>query len=216
MTFLDSFVATPLAEALGWALVHSLWQGAIIATAVAAVRLVAPSAVIRYTAACAGLLLAAVGFGITFLRLTPAGVHFQPLQALARPVSEALAVVESASSLHPDLIAIIPWLAPLWIVGLSVVYIRQAAGLVLVYRLRRRGVCQAPRNWQQELTRLGARMKLSRPVRLTESCLAETPVVVGCTSTINNGISKIIAKLMASDFSARPGPEVVVTPSEPV
>jgi Zn-dependent protease with chaperone function len=41
------------------------------------------------------------------------------------------------------------------------------------------GVCHAPEPWQQRLARLSARLRLSRPVRLLESCLLEIPVVIG-------------------------------------
>ena len=46
-------------------------------------------------------------------------------------------------------------------------------------RLRRRGVCAAAESWQSLLDRLAARLRLSRPVMLLESCLAEVPVVIG-------------------------------------
>ena len=36
-----------------------------------------------------------------------------------------------------------------------------------------------------------------------------------CTSTTRSGSSRETANPMVSDFSAMPGPEVVVTPSEP-
>jgi GWxTD domain-containing protein len=58
-------------------------------------------------------------------------------------------------------------------------YIRYAASLFLLQRLRRRGVCAAPYCWQQRLTRLSAQLRVSRPVLLLESCLADTPLVMG-------------------------------------
>jgi GWxTD domain-containing protein len=46
-------------------------------------------------------------------------------------------------------------------------------------RLRRRGVCAAAEFWQGRIDRLAARVRVSRPVSLLESCLAEVPVVIG-------------------------------------
>ena len=37
MRLLEAWVATPLAGAVGWALLHSLWEGAIVSAALAAV-----------------------------------------------------------------------------------------------------------------------------------------------------------------------------------
>jgi beta-lactamase regulating signal transducer with metallopeptidase domain len=43
----------------------------------------------------------------------------------------------------------------------------------------RRGISSAGREWQDRLGQLAARLRLSRPVGLLESCLAEAPVVIG-------------------------------------
>lgn len=45
--------------------------------------------------------------------------------------------------------------------------------------MRRRGVCYAPERWQKELARLSDRLRLSRPVLLIESSLADAPMVLG-------------------------------------
>lgn len=39
MRFLESFVETRIAGAIGWTLLHSLWQGAIVSVVFAAVLL---------------------------------------------------------------------------------------------------------------------------------------------------------------------------------
>ena len=79
----------------------------------------------------------------------------------------------------PGLAAIVPWLAPFWIVGVWIFALGQVAGWISVCRLRRRGVCCAPERWQKELARLSARLRVSRPILLLESCLADVPMVVG-------------------------------------
>ena len=53
------------------------------------------------------------------------------------------------------------------------------AGWLFAQRLRRRGVCVAPDFWQKKLSALSARLRISRPVLLVESCLTEVPVVLG-------------------------------------
>jgi GWxTD domain-containing protein len=52
-------------------------------------------------------------------------------------------------------------------------------GFLSVQRLRQRGVCYAPERWQKQLARLSAQLRLSRPILLLESCLADAPMVVG-------------------------------------
>ena len=65
-------------------------------------------------------------------------------------------------------------MAGVWIFALG-----QVAGWIWVSRLRRRGVCCAPEHWQKEIERLSARLRVSKPVQILESCLADVPMVVG-------------------------------------
>lgn len=39
MRFLENFVSTPIAGAIGWTLLHSLWEGAIVSAVLAGVLL---------------------------------------------------------------------------------------------------------------------------------------------------------------------------------
>ena len=63
--------ASPLAEAIGWTLLHSLWEGAIIAAALTVAMTLMRSPRARYGAACVALLAMLAGFGFTLLRLVP-------------------------------------------------------------------------------------------------------------------------------------------------
>ena len=62
MSLFASTEPGPLVTALGWALVHFIWQGALIAVALGAVLhgLRRRSANARYVACCAGLVLMAI------------------------------------------------------------------------------------------------------------------------------------------------------------
>jgi hypothetical protein len=73
----------------------------------------------------------------------------------------------------------VPLLAPFWLVGVLVACLRNVAAWTSARRLRRSGVCCAPDFWQKRLSLLAGRLRVSRPVVLLESCLAEVPVMVG-------------------------------------
>jgi GWxTD domain-containing protein len=92
-----------------------------------------------------------------------------------RPLSDA----GGAVSRLPDLEALIPWLGPAWLAGVSLFYLRYAAGWLNLWGFRRRGAFHAPASWQRALTRLSAELQVTRPVLLLESLLADTPVVLG-------------------------------------
>ena len=180
MRFVEMLVATPLAQALGWTLLHSVWEGAILAAALAAALLGVRSARVRYVAACVALLVMLGGFSLTLVRLLPDGTHGVTTAGKATlPAWAVQTDVDAAGSLGPGLAAVVPWLAPFWIAGVWIFALGQVAGWLSVCRMRRRGVCCAPERWQKELARLSSQLRVSRPVLLMESCLADVPMVIG-------------------------------------
>ena len=180
MRFLEAWVATPLAQALGWTLLHSLWEGAIVAAALAAVLVAVRSARARYAAGCVAMLVMLAGIGLTLARVMPEGVHgLRNAGTTALPAWIVQTDVDAAGASSRGLAAVVPWLTPFWIVGVWIFVLGQVAGWISVGRLRRRGVCCAPERWQKDLVRLRAQLRLSRPIRLLESSLADVPMVVG-------------------------------------
>ena len=80
------WIESPFCERLGWTLVHSLWQIALIAAAAAVLLAVfRTKARTRYAIAYAGLLLAAIVPMVAF------GLHGTPVedQPIARPAVDA-------------------------------------------------------------------------------------------------------------------------------
>jgi GWxTD domain-containing protein len=180
MSVLESLVATPMAAAVGWALLHSLWEGAIVSVALAFALTVMKSARGRYAAACIVMLAMLGGFAFTLVRLAPSGMvgaHAAGWQAA--PAWNGSAGMDSGGALGPSLAAVVPWLAPFWIAGVCMFYLWHVMSWISVCRLRRRGVCAAPGEWQARIVSLSAQLRLSRPVQLLESCLVNTPIVLG-------------------------------------
>src|SRR5260370_42288709 len=87
MRFVETWVHTPLAGAAGWTLLHSLWEGAIISAALAAVLMAMRSPRARYAAACVALLVMVAGFGLTLVRMMPEGAH--AMQTVGTPAFPA-------------------------------------------------------------------------------------------------------------------------------
>jgi GWxTD domain-containing protein len=180
MRLFETWVENPLAGAVGWTLLHSLWEGAIISTALAAALVLVRSSRARYAAACVAMLVMLGGFGLTLSRVMPEGVHgLRTVRAPAFPAWNDQTDKEAPGSSNPGLAAVVPWLSLFWIAGVWVFSLGHVASWVSVCRLRRRGVCCAPERWQKELVRLSAQLRLSRPILLLESCLADAPMVLG-------------------------------------
>jgi GWxTD domain-containing protein len=175
---LDHWLAAPLAHALGRALAHFLWQGALLAATLRAVLFLGAerSSRWRHQVATACLLAMPLAFGIT-LALSLGGGHSigAPPPAAPRMVFSPV-IVQGSPAAPVDWLA---WLAPLWMGGVILFYAFRLAGWVRVDRMRRRGVCAAPLEWQQRLRALAAAVRVSQPVELLESCLAGVPQVIG-------------------------------------
>jgi beta-lactamase regulating signal transducer with metallopeptidase domain len=180
MNLLAQWVETPAATALVWTLIHSLWEGALVALLLAFALACLRGARARYGAACLAMLCLLAGFAATLavLDARDSAVAAHPAALRLAPV-ELDSAVSSGLRTARDFADYLPWLAPLWMAGVLLFHVRTLAGWLAARRLRLRGVCSAPAEWQARLVRLAARLRISAPVTLWESCLAEVPVVIG-------------------------------------
>ena len=180
MKLLELMVRTQLSEALGLALVHLLWQGAIVAAALAVSLVFLRSSRIRYVAGCVALFAMLASFALTLTHFLPEGGSAVGTLSKTTPPSWNTRPDLTGSNGHFAAFGtLVPWLAPVWISGVCVFYLRYATGWLLLHRMRRGGVCKAPDLWEHSVRRLAVELKVSRPVALLESLLADTPVVFG-------------------------------------
>lgn len=189
------------AHVVGWALVHFVWQGALIALAFAGVNRAARSSApsLRYWAACAALALmmaaplatgawiagAAPGVPSEAPKLSGEGWRSMPLaEAEARPADAA----EAAATLAPVRLArrtsiaiepLVPGLAVGWAVGVLLLSLRLLGGWLWVRRLARRGLLPVPVEWSAALARLRAQLRIRRPVGLWISPYVGGPALIG-------------------------------------
>ena len=169
-------------ESLGWALVHFLWQGALIAAAYAlvsaALRRAGPNA--RYLAGCLALTAMALAPVATYLirhpRPAPASVsirdaaRYAPIHAGNR--TQVQAVSRRVQDYFPAVIA-------LWLTGVTLLSSWSATAWLATLRLRRRGACPPAQAWRHKMETLALRMGVTQRVRLLESTLVRVPSVMG-------------------------------------
>ena len=172
---IEALVRLPLSEALGWALFHSLWQGAIAAGLLAVFR----TSRARYVAGCVALAAILCCFIFTFWTFLPEDGIARGAGELATPVKPLSVAPAASAGTSPRAGDLLAWLTPLWITGVVLFQLRATAGWMAARRLRLRCVCEVSKRWRFTLGELAARMRVYRPVQLLESGLAEVPVVVG-------------------------------------
>src|ERR1039457_350005 len=184
MNYLETWAPVPFAKALGWSLIHFLWEGVLIALLLAAVLFFCRrgSARLRYALCCLALTAMVTGFALTVVLSLPQHRAVGPASIRVHPRPFGPLLVQqgpAAWSWQTSLASVLPWVAPFWMAGVLVFYLRSLGSWMVAQRLRRAGVCAASSGWQTRLHRLCERMQLSKPVVLLESCLVDVPVVMG-------------------------------------
>lgn len=188
-------------DALGWTIIHSLWQGALFALllGLALVLLRAYSAQARYLVAVGFLLAFFVAVGLTFTglyRAAPTTVEYglsQPIPSsdaddLRRP---ALQSVENRSG-DPVRVEVsaadravayfdrhLPLIVTFWLMGVLVLQLRFLGQLVYIQRLKSYATENFPPEWTARLEGLERRLNISRPVRYLTSARVESTFTTG-------------------------------------
>jgi beta-lactamase regulating signal transducer with metallopeptidase domain len=198
-----------LLQALGWALVHSLWQCALLGLALRmALRLgrSAPSTH-RYALACAALVLMLAAGVVTtagaLRRAEPVAAAGPRAAAADAPTVRAPGSEPAAGAAPAGLADVAPrwlpadgvraalararggverhlaWLVAAWLVGVGALSLRLAAVWLYVRRLTRVGVCAPPRAVRDAVARLVDALGIRRPVAALASTRVHVPAVVG-------------------------------------
>ena len=190
----------PVAQALGWALLHLVWQATIVAGILAAVLALIPrrSANTRYSAACSALALVFALFVITAIRnydsaatpirVAPATAAMPEGEQVVIPLTRIPIVIATTAAASwrdraLDSVATarqsLPSVVAIWLMG--VVFL---SGRLLLSWLRARalvnhGAVDAGAEWQRAAARLSSALGLTRAVRILESAAVEVPSVLG-------------------------------------
>lgn len=197
MSDIAAFATAPTVQAIAWALVHFLWQGALVglAAAVALRLLKSRSASARYALAVAALAaMLALPVATAIRILGAAGAELSATgapgveRAIESPAKAGLASSLAAEggaapgfdlySLRAALSPGLPWIFGLWLVGVSLLALYHLGGWRAVRRLARGGRPLSP-ELAARVHDLGRRLGVSRAVRLLESSAVSVPAVIG-------------------------------------
>jgi beta-lactamase regulating signal transducer with metallopeptidase domain len=215
-------------ERLGWMLLHSLWEGAVVwlLLQVAFVILHNKSAQARYLAACLALAAMALLPWMTFgsmdlsvrLRNASAGsvpAFFQSEGASSRSApavsSDPRSIPHAAGSLESFLPpapaksfvdAFLPWLVSGWALGVSVVSCRLWFSWRSVRRLARTPLPVLSAAWQKRLGELCRTAGVRSIVRAGETAAVIVPLVVGWLKPVILLPLRVLTRLPAEQVEA--------------
>lgn len=189
-----AFLQDELALALCWTLIHSLWQGVLLAAATAVVMVSTRKSHARkrynLLAVLFFLFIAATVF--TFCReLRMPRTAIAAAQASSQsglPSIASVNVIDSGNQVisqtwvqnftayfneHAVLIVTI------WFIIFIAKFLRLSANLVYVQRIRSYKIYEPPAGWKEKMDELMRKLHLGGPIRLMESGMIKAPVTVG-------------------------------------
>jgi beta-lactamase regulating signal transducer with metallopeptidase domain len=202
MSAIENLLRQPAAQAVGWALLHFVWQGALVGglTAAALVALRRSAADVRYVVSTIALSLMLTLPTVTAVQVWRSAIEPGPAASARAAIAPAGAVPtaptyvtdsvvqpvhvssdRSSSHLVPSF-RVERWLPALvltWLCGVVVLSLRLMSGWLWVQRMKSHGTLPAGDAWEHLAARLSRRLHIGRRVRLLQSSMVDVPTVIG-------------------------------------
>lgn len=207
MTDLSSSLMSDLVPRVGWALLHFVWQGTLLAAMLAAVLwfMRRSSAGVRYAVSCMTLVAMCVVPVITAVQVRPdrpANMHGIGTRASAVSRAQTAApapegphratVGRTRSSAVPQRSQLtleqrtriflhrnIAWIVGLWALGVLLLSLRLAGACIYLRRLARTATRPLEDSWNATVSRLARTAGLRRPILAFASDTIAAPSVIG-------------------------------------
>lgn len=184
-----TFFSEPITSALGWTLLHSLWQGGVVVllAAVALFALRKRSSVVKYWVGISGLVAQVVASAATFV------LYYQPVSAVATSSLTTLQTQRYWASGMTYAKVALPWykevllflqlhldtIVLFWGIGASVLLVRLVGSWVYVQQLKAEGIQLTEPSVQSLFRRVLGTLRIRQNVHLFESVRVNTPMVIG-------------------------------------
>ncbi|HXY24485.1 MAG TPA: M56 family metallopeptidase [Candidatus Acidoferrum sp.] len=188
MRILASGISPELLRALGWTLLHFVWQGAALAALFALANAICRRATTRYALAVTTLVLMMAAPVLTFIAIrqqTVPAVTFGARGASASAVKPVQGVSVSArlSAPTPETVAGQPagllWFVEAWFLGVVLLSLRTAGGLFVIERTRRKEIKPVAQALYEKCAVLQRKMGIDRVIQYCECLRLDAPAVLG-------------------------------------
>src|SRR3989442_1293841 len=165
-------------QALGWALVDSLWQDALAAAGLAALLALVPvrAARIRYAFATLTLALMLALPLATAVRLSGTSPQISDVVTATSPATAAAPV---AARIRAALEPALPWVVLVWFGGVVALSLRLASGWLVTRQLGRVGTSSVPDACREAAARLAAPTPIPRPFRVLAAARVPVAALIG-------------------------------------
>jgi uncharacterized protein YjbI with pentapeptide repeats/beta-lactamase regulating signal transducer with metallopeptidase domain len=200
MNLIYRILSNSIIEALGLAIIHSLWQGTLIALLLGILMFFTRkfTSVTRYLMAVTALLFMLACPVYTFIKnYNPEPAVNNPVYAVRFPDAPALKADITPTVKNTEIIAEsrttklksvhirdffsrhFPLIVTIWFAGIIFFTLKFFGALAYTQRLKYYRISQISEEWQKKTRLLCKKLKIGKAVKIYESALARVPMVIG-------------------------------------
>ena len=185
---IQNIFSEELIQAIGWTMIHSLWQGFAVAIlmGIVMIGLQKKSSNVRHEFAFFSLFLIFVISLSTFIYLYDSAVEGATLGSTIIVIAEGGFILENATIVQSFFQKSIeyfnehlPLIVTLWFMGMVFFLLRLLGGLAFIQKLKTQQQQVLPSKWQTVFENIHSKFPMKKTVRIVESALAKTPMVIG-------------------------------------
>lgn len=213
LLFYNQVFSKEVLQALSWTLVHSVWQGMLLALVSATIVFFTKHArpVLRYNLLTGSLLIFIIVVGLTFIAQVsrPAGIVVEPVTST--PSMADAVVTSSVGAGATNFITIkaidffnvnASWVVLTWLLIMALRCTQLTLALYGVYQLQRKQVFFPGEYWANRVAVLCRQLKISRHVQLLQSGIVKMPSVIGYLKPVILFPAGMLASLPVNEVEA--------------
>ncbi len=193
MNFINNLIPESLIEAFGWMIVHSLWQGILVALLLSAALLILNkrSARIRYIVAVGALLLFSAMSIRTFIDHYDISVRTQTTTNLQEKIAGKESIPNNTinndsiteSTLFNELsfyfVEHFPLIVSIYLMGVLFLTLKLSGGYLYSQRVKHYRTSAPDLKFKKMVDDFSSKLKIKQKVELVESALVKVPVTLG-------------------------------------
>ena len=215
LQFFTLFLSREMIRAVSWTLIHSLWQGMVLAVVAAAVVFFTKKARLasRYNLLAGALVVFVICLAVTFslqiIGFKPATARLElPLPAVspALHADTIASLIEDHPSITGKAISFINENAALvvfaWLLVIALRCIRLAGSLYAVHQLKRKQIFPVGEFWNGRLAGLCNQLNIHKRIQLFRSGLIKVPAAIGYFKPVILFPAALFTSLPANEIEA--------------
>ncbi|RZK60603.1 MAG: peptidase M56 [Pedobacter sp.] len=174
-------IVNNLVKAIGWSILHSLWQGAII-YAILFIALMAwpkTNARVKHNFAFGSLVLMLISFCVTFMSLFELPIEGAPIKNIVVNQIAFQDLTHLSGSFNIKTEAYFPVIVFVYLIGISFQLIVLLSGYQKLKQLKQASILAVPAEWKAIFELTLSQLKINKTVKFYLSAKVNVPLVVG-------------------------------------